>query len=80
MWNVSIRSEITSDNSLAHLMIHVIYTEPHSKCKMFFEDNLNSIVFKTKFGVVKSINLHALPAHTSQLIILPRFTEHWYVR
>ena len=34
----------------------------------------------TKFGVVISINLHALPVHITQLTILSRFTEHLYVR
>ena len=56
------------------------YTGPHFQRKMFLGDDFNSGIFKTKFGVVKSINVHDLPAHTSQLTILPRFTEHWYVR
>ena len=60
--------------------ISYMYTEPHFQRKMFLEDNFNSRIFKTKFGVVKSISLHVLPVHTSQLTILPRFTEHWYVR
>ena len=56
------------------------YTEPHFQRKMVLEDNLNSRIFKTKFGVVIAINLHALPVHITQLTILSRFTEHWYVR
>ena len=61
-------------------MIQLSYTEPHFQRKMVLEDNLNSRIFKTKFGVVISINLHALLVHITQLTILSRFTEYWYVR
>ena len=80
---VSLHWSVRLMTHLVGLEVQVLfhtYTEPHLQRKMFLEYNFNSRIFKTKFGVVIFMNVHVLPVHTSQLTILPRFTEHWYVR